>query len=372
MTAPASCATIDLAAYRNNLTQIRKHLDPATQLLAVVKANAYGHGMLPMARAAVEHGVDMLGVATVEEGIALREEGFPTPILLLFQPTPDTFSAVVEYELTVMLADVSSAEKLGAVANKHNKEVSVHCMIDTGMNRQGIDPEIAFSDVHQITRISHLDLQGLATHFPSADVIEDANTQQQIQHFKEMLSRFEREGVPFEQVHLANSAGLIHYPESHGNLVRPGLMTYGVWPGEHPAPSWDLKPVLHWDCPVTQIRHLTAGSTIGYGRTWTCEQDMDVAVLPMGYADGYPHALSNKGEVLIRGQRCPVRGSVCMDQTVVEVTHLEHIEPGDTAILIGSDGDECIRTEDLAAWAETISYEILCKIGERVQREYRD
>ncbi len=365
-----SRAIINLAAYRNNLDVIQKRIGTRTRLLVSVKADAYGHGLLPLAHAAAAYGVAFLGVATVAEGVALREGGITLPILVLFQCEADALPAVVDHDLTLMVSDLPTAEILGVLARKRSKEVAVHCMIDLGMGRQGFEGANALASIHHLSRISHLDLQGMATHFPDANKVGDAFTQTQIREFKALCKTCEKEGVPFEFIHAANSAGLVNYPDSHGDLVRPGIMTYGVWPSDVPDTHNTLQPVLRWECKVVQVRQLAPGASVGYGRTYQCEEASKVAILPIGYADGYRHNFSNKAEVLIRGVRCPVRGSVCMDQIVVDVSHLSLVQTGDTATLIGSDGDEMIRVEELAVGGGTIPYEILTSIGNRVHREY--
>ena len=364
-----SRALIDLDAYAHNLRAVAAYA-PGAAICAVVKADAYGHGALAMARAAVAQGARMLGVATVAEGIALRQGGIEAPILVLFQPGIEGLAPIVEHRLTLVLADVQTAEAMGDIAQRANRVVPVHCIVDTGMGRQGFNFATAVDDIQYITRISHIDIEGIATHFPVADRVDDAFTLEQIKEFKQVLKSLERAGIPFELAHAANSSGIVNYPASHFDMVRPGLMGYGVWPSTAPMPPGKLKPVLRWETRVTQVRDLEPGSNVGYGRTYTTPSRMVAAILPVGYADGYRHALANKAEVLIRGQRCPVRGSVCMDQIVVDVTLVPGVHTGDTAVLIGADGNDCITADELAQHAGTIPYEILTGIGNRVPRVY--
>jgi len=238
------------------------------------------------------------------------------------------------------------------------------------MGRQGFAVDGAVKDIQALTRISHIDIEGIATHFPAANEPDHAFTQDQIKQFKHVLRDIEKKGIPFETAHAANSAAVVNYPASHFDMVRPGLMTYGVAPATTPTRQ-PLKPVLRWETGVTQVRRLEAGTSVGYGRTYTTRDTLYAAILPVGYADGYRHGLGNTGDVLIHGHRCPVRGSVCMDQTVVDVTHLPRtVQPGDTATLIGQDGNERVTAEELAERCGTIAYEILTGIGPRVGREY--
>jgi len=371
MSSPApSKAIVDLDAYAHNLRVVQRYAGESAAIAAIVKANAYGHGAVPIAEKAVACGARMLGVATVDEGVELREAGIAVPILVLFQPAEDALQAVIAHRLTLVLADVATAEKLGAMAHRANRVVPVHCIVDSGMGRQGFNLVRAAQEIQYLTRISHIDIEGIATHFPSADKPDDQFTQGQIREFRHLLRELEKDGIPYELAHAANSAGIMNYASSAFDMVRPGLVTYGVWPASTPAPKGLLRPVLRWETKVTQVRELEPGSSVGYGRTYTTPDRMRAAILPVGYADGYKHALSNNAEVLIRGKRCPVRGSVCMDQVVIDVTGLD-VAAGDVVTLIGADGDDCITAEELAAHARTIPYDILTGIGNRVPREYR-
>ncbi len=365
-----SRAIIDLGAYTHNLDVVRRFVGEAAGIVAVVKANAYGHGLLPMARQAVEHGVRMLGVANVDEAVTLREAGVEAPIMVFMQPELKALGAVIEYGLRLMVSDVATTEQLGEMARRANRVVPVHCKVDSGMGRQGFPLKSAAQDLQYLTRISHIDIEGVATHFPVADKLENAFTYNQIKTFKQLLKSLNSFGIPYEMAHAANSAAIVNYQDSIFDMVRPGLITYGVWPTENVPATNLLRPVLRWETRVTQVRELDAGATIGYGRTYTTPAAMRAAVLPVGYADGYKHSLSNRAEVLVAGRRCPVRGSVCMDQIVVDVTRLPHVSSGDVATLIGTDGDESITVEELAHRADTIPYDILTGIGPRVPREY--
>ncbi len=367
-----SRVVVDLNAYAHNFQTVRRRIPAECAILAVVKANAYGHGMERVAQRALKEGAVMLGVATVDEALTLRQAGIRAPILVLVQPAEDTLGAVVEHGLRVMISSVSVAERLGALAHKANRVAPIHCKVDSGMGRQGFEIEQAVRDLHGLTRVANVDIEGVATHFPVADLQNNPHTLNQIKAFKHMLRQLDKTGVPYEFAHAANSAAIINYnPDSIFNMVRPGLMTYGVWPASTtpPGPSI-LKPVLRWETRVVLVRDLEPGSGIGYGLTYTTPDRMRAAVLPVGYADGYKHGLSNRADVLIRGKRCPVRGSVSMDQMIVEVTHVDGVAAGDVATLIGTDGDETITAAELAKNAQSIPYDILAGIGPRVHRDY--
>ncbi len=365
-----SQAIVDLSAYEYNLSVVRNLTGPGCDLAAVVKANGYGLGALPIAQRALASGARMLCVATAEEGVALREGGIEAPILVLMQSDRDSLASIIRHHLTLMLSDVKTAEVLGEMARKANQVLPVHCMVDSGFGRQGFSAETAAEDIQYLTRISHIDVEGIATHFPVANIVDDAFTYGQIRAFKHLLKQLEKEGIPYEVAHAANSAAVVNYPGSLFNMVRAGIMSYGVWPTDAPPATEMLRPVVRWETRVAQVRELEPGSTVGYGRTYTTPGRMKAAMLPIGYADGYPFSLSNKAEVLIRGKRCPIRGRVCMDQVVVDVTDVLRVEAGDIAVLLGSDGEETITVAELACQACTIPYEILTGIGPRVPRVY--
>jgi alanine racemase len=361
---------VDLNAYARNLELVRQRIPEGCGIMAIVKANAYGHGLVRIAQQAVTHGAAMLGVATVEEGITLRQAGVRTPILVLVQPMEEALAAVVEHNLRVMISDTTTAERLGEIARKANRVVPIHCKVDSGMGRQGFELDQALRNLLYLTRVSHIDIEGVATHFPVADLSGDPSTSNQIKAFKQFLRQLDKQGIPYEVAHAANSAAILNYPGSAFSMVRPGLMTYGVWPTATAPDSSPLHRVLRWETRVVLVKDLEPGSNVGYGRTYTTPERMRAAVLPVGYADGYKHSLSNRAEVLIRGRRCPVRGSVCMDQIVVDVTSVEDVAVGDMATLIGFDGNETITVEELAKHAQSIPYDILAGIGPRVHREY--
>jgi alanine racemase len=340
--------------------------------MAVVKGNGYGHGAVPLAQRAVSAGAKMLGVATVKEAVELREAGIEAPILVLVQPTEDVLSAAVEYDLRLSISDVAVAERVGELARRANRVVPIHCKIDTGMGRQGFSVDGAVSEMMHLTRISHIDIEGVWTHFAIAENARDGFTASQLRHFRHVLRLIEKEGIPYEMAHAANSAGIVNHPPAAFDMVRAGLMTYGVWPTDSPPAESSLLPVLRWETQVVLVKEIQKGDTIGYGRTFTAGEKIRVAVLPVGYADGYKHSLSNRASVLIRGKRCAVRGRISMDQTVVEVTQVPGVSIGDVATLIGSDGKESISAEELAERGGTIPYEILTGIGVRVERTYVD
>jgi len=372
MPAPAtSRALVNLGAYARNLAIVREHIPRKCGLMPVVKANAYGLGAVPVARRAVDEGAGMLAVGTVAEGAELRDAGIETPLLVTVQPSREALPAVIEYGLRVMVSDVALAERLGELARRANHVVPVHVKVDTGMGRQGLSADEAVDSLRQLTRISHIDIEGIATHFSVAEVADDPFTLNQIRTFRRLLKQAVKAGIPYEFAHAANSAALVNYAPSLLDMVRPGLLTYGVWPAEG-APTFAVQPVLRWETTVVLIKDLVAGASVGYGRTYITRERTRAALLPVGYADGYKYQLGNAADVLIRGRRCPIRGSVCMDQMVVDVTHVPEVRVGDTAVLIGADGDETVTVTELAQRAGTVPHDILAGLGRRVTREYLD
>ena len=369
-TTSSSRAIIDLDAYEHNLRVVRHIIGGQADIIAVVKAGAYGHGLLPIAIKAVQADAQMIAVASVDEGIALRDGGIEAPILVMVQPELSALPAVIEHHLTLMISDIATAEALGEMAHRDNMVVKVHCKIDSGMGRQGFALKTSADDLQYITRISPINIEGIATHFPSADQTDDVFTYNQIKNFRQLLKQLDKHGTPYEMAHAANSAAILHYPTSTFDRVRVGLLTYGVSPIKNTSPRQEFKPVLRWEAPVTQVRTLEPGTSVGYGRTYTTPTQTRIAIIPIGYADGYKHSLSNRAQVLINGVRCPIRGSVCMDQIVADVTKIPQIQAGDIATLIGRDGNDVITVEELAQHAKTIPYEILTGIGARVPREY--
>lgn len=366
----SSLAVIDLNAYAQNLSVIRECLPVTCRMAPVVKADAYGHGAAPVARCALRSGASMLAVATVGEGVELRITGITAPILVLVQPAPDLLAAAVEHDLRITVSDVATARRLGSLAGRSNRTAVVHCKIDTGMGRQGLAFDSAAAAIGEIASIPRVIVEGIATHFPVADDPEDMFTAHQIRRFRELLQNLAARGIAYGWAHAANSAAIVHFPDAAFDMVRPGLMTYGVWPGGASELEKKLRPVLRWETRVVSVRELSRGATVGYGRTYTAPASMRAAVLPVGYADGYKFALSNRGEVLIHGRRCPVLGRVSMDQIVVDVSRTAGVAPGDTATLIGADGTEAVSVSELARLAGTIPYDILTGIGRRVARVY--
>ncbi len=363
--AAATRAVIHLDAVRANFAEAERHA-PGRRVIAVVKADAYGHGMVAVG-AALESSVDLFGVASVEEGARLRAAGCRKPLMLLGAVVPDFFPALVEHDLQAMVSSVDEARGLSeaAVAAGDGKMVEMHLMLDTGMGRIGFLDE---GSLGRLSELDQIDIVGVASHYPSAD--EDADyTSGQLARF---LKRVGGAGLAPRWVHIANSAGVLGFPSEATNLVRAGLMIYGSSPlTEHQE---KLRPALTWKSRIALLRDLPPGHSISYGRTFVTGREpfTRVATVSVGYGDGYPRALSGKGTgVLVRGQRCPVLGRVTMDQIMVDVSELgDVVVPGDEVVLIGDQGRESILAAELAERAGTIAWEIFTGITQRASRVY--
>ena len=359
---------VDLNALRWNFRQIRSRVGPQVKVLSMVKANGYGHGALAISKALAAEGSDGFGVATLEEGVGLRQAGIRAPVIVLAGAYPDQVDEFFDYFLTPVIHALASLEELDATVLGRNKTLNVHLKIDTGMGRIGFLAVEFDSWLPKIKKLRALKIEGVFSHFSHAESVEGSYTRQQLQTFQSIVERLRAEGISPSLVHLANSAATITLPQAYFDMVRPGLMLYGIYPSPAMASQICLKPVLSWKTRILQLKKVPAGSSISYGQTFVTKRESLIATLPIGYADGYPRLLSNRGEVLINGRRAPVAGRVCMDLTMIDVTDIEKIQSGDEVVLLGRQGDAEISADDMATWANTISYEILTSIGARVPR----
>ena len=362
--------SIDLEALRHNYLELRRRLSPGVRFLAVVKADAYGHGLLPTARTLVEAGAEYLGVASLEEGLVLREAGIDLPILLLMGLVPEESQAAVAAELETALYRWDVAQALQEACHTQGKKARVHLKVDTGMGRLGINPSEVLPFLDSLKNSPDIEVLGIISHLAMADAADKTYTLQQLQEFLALLQAARERGWELPLSHIANSAALMDLPEAHFALVRPGISLYGSPPA--PERSWgvDLKPVMSLTTRVLQRKLLPPGSCISYSCTYTTPDWCELAVLPVGYCNGYPRLLSNRGEVLLKGRRAPIRGRVCMNLTMVEVSHIPEVAVGEPVTLLGEDGGERLTADDLAAWADTISYEIYCALGSANPRRY--
>lgn len=362
-------AEIDLKAIRHNFRQI-KRLAGKAGILAVVKADAYGHGAVEVSRALSSAGVDWLGVSDAAEGIILRQNGIKKPILLFETILPRHVKEIVDHRLTPTVCTMEMARALGRYAQKKKKTVGVHVKIDTGMRRLGVWHSEAVSFIEDVRGLAGIAVEGLYTHFPLADR-DRRFTLKQLGILEDVLRALKKKDIAIRHVHAANSMGLIGYPHPVLTLTRPGVMIYGLSPSPALRGKVTLKPVMSVKTRVIFVKDILPGEGVSYGHTFVSSRPMKVATLAIGYHDGYFRCLSNKSHVLIGGRKCPVLGTVTMDQTMVDVTHLKSVKPGDEAVVLGPQPPNSVTADDLAHWAGTINYEIVCSLGNLLPRVFK-
>lgn len=364
-------AEIDLSAIAANVALACRLAGPETRVMAVVKADAYGHGAVPVARVALAAGATWLGVAIPEEAVPLRAAGIASRILVLGPVAPEQAELVADHDLEQCVCDPAQAEALGRAARARGRVLALHLKVDTGMGRVGLRPREVHGVAEKIRALPSVRLAGLMTHFADAEAEEPGFAREQLARFADAARDLAAAGIPVPLRHAANSAALLFLPESRLDLVRPGIMLYGYHPrGPRGGPEPPLRPALRLRTAISQIRDVAQGESVSYGRTFVAPRDLRVARLPVGYADGCGRLLSNRGQVLIRGQRVPIVGRVCMDMTMVDVSGLPDVRVGDEAVLIGRQGADEITADEVAELQGTISYEVLCRIGPRVPRIY--
>jgi len=366
-------AEVNLSALAHNLGEVRRLVGPDTEVAAVVKANAYGHGLVEVAGTLLAHGADRLCVARVDEGVALREAGIDAPVLVMGFVPPPLYDTALDHDLTLTVCDPEAAAELSAAAARHGRPAPVHLKLDTGMGRLGLvtaDRDL-YRNILAIASLPHLEIEGLYTHFANADRRDKSHAQRQLVDFVEVTCTLGHDGIDIELLHAANSAALIDMPESRLNLVRPGIMLYGLYPSpEVKTRQVDLRPVMTLKAQVGFLKRVPAGWTVSYGSTYTTPAPTTLATVPCGYADGYNRRLSNRGAVLIHGRRAPVVGRVTMDQIVVDVGHIPGVAVGDEVVLFGRQGEAELHVDEVAALLDTINYEVVCAVSARVPRVY--
>jgi alanine racemase len=363
-------AEIDLDAIAHNVAALKRHVGDRVAIMAVVKSNAYGHGAEPVAHAALESGAEWLAVNRIGEGIKLRRAGIGAPILVMGYSPAASVPEAVDSDLALTVTDLALAEALSAAAGHAGKTVPVHVKVDTGMGRFGLAPEEAVEFALALARLPGLTLQGLFTHFAVADQADKSYTRRQFAIYGQVLAGLEAAGIPVPVRHVANSAATLDLPEMHLDAVRVGIALYGLRPSQEIEPAVALRPALTLKSRVGQVRRLPAGSSISYGRTFITERPSTMALISCGYGDGYARLNSNRGVVLVRGRRAPIRGRVCMDQFVVEVSDIAGVLRKDEVVLIGQQGNDRLSAEEVASWAETINYEVTTQLLPRVPRVY--
>lgn len=354
---------IDLSALRYNFSRVKERMAPGTSILGVVKSDAYGHGMVPVARELAHCGADFLAVSKCWEAFDLRESGVKLPVVVLLGVEPQDMEQAVRLGIRPVLFRLDHARMLSRIATKLGVPAPIHIKVDTGMGRLGVPCDAVGPFIDELRTLPGVVIEGVVSHMASADESDKGFADLQISRFTECLSCFTEKGVKVPYAHISNSAGVLDFPKAHFQLVRPGIMLYGSPPSDELHHPTDLRPVMSFSAKVLQVKEVPAGRPIGYGGTYVTKDTTRIATLPVGYDDGYFRALSNRGSVLLRCKRAPVIGRVSMNMITVDVTAIPEVEPDDTAVLLGAQGIHCITGEEIARLCGTISYEVFCAIG---------
>lgn len=364
-------AIVNLDNIRHNVSLMRELSGRDTKLLAVVKADAYGHGAVMIAKA-LDSLSDFYAVACIDEGIELRRGGITKPVLILGYTAPEDYGLLIDYDIRPAIYDVSEAMELSRLAAARGTAARIHIKVDTGMGRIGFFcDEDGVSAIESISRMSGIDIEGIFTHYAKADERDKTSANMQLERFRWINSRLADMGIHIPIRHISNSAGIMEMDDKDFDMVRSGIVTYGLYPSEEvDRQIADLHPAMSLVSKVIHVKNVKAGTGIGYGWSYVAERDMKVATVAAGYADGYPRAQSNIGRVIIRGQYAPIIGRVCMDQFMVDVSHIDGVKVKDDVTLWGRDGDAVITVEEVAAPANSFNYELICNVGRRVPRVY--
>lgn len=358
-----------MAALEHNIKAIKSKIAGGAKFCAVVKADAYGHGAVKVAKRALSLGADYLAVAVLSEAIELREANITAPILILGATTIEEAEAVVRYDVTQAVFTIEAASALSKAAIVQNKVAKVHLVTDTGMGRIGVRPEDAGKLAKKIAELKNIELEGMFSHFAAADESDKSFAREQLKRFKTALDAVEGEGVKLKIRHLANSAAILELPETHFDMVRAGIILYGLWPSSEVERVIELKPLMSVKARVTFVKTLYAGETVSYGCTYTAEKDTRIATLPLGYADGWSRLYAGKASVLFAGKLLPVVGRICMDQCMIDASSAPELKIGDTVTIFGA---EKITADTLAAHLGTINYEVVCMMSPRLPRVFSD
>lgn len=377
-------AEVDLSAIAHNMKEIRRITHPVARLMAIVKANAYGHGAVPVSRTVVENGAEMLGVARIAEAVELRQSGIRVPIVVLGYVPFDCLQDLWEFDVSTTVYSVAMARVMSRAASRAGKKIRIHLKLDTGMGRLGIllpflavpdaSPKLdaAAAEAVSIIRLPGLELEGAFTHFAAADMAEKTFSRRQFESFMAFLEMLETLGVEIPMRHAANTAAIIELPETHLDLVRPGIGIYGYYPSDEVHRGvLSLKPAMTLKTRIIHLKNVPAGFKVSYGMTYETKKPTTIATVASGYADGVNRLLSNSGCMLVRGCRAPVVGRICMDQTMLDVGHVPHVALEDEAVIFGRQGESLMGADAVAALYHTISYEVVSAVGCRVPRMYR-
>jgi len=361
---------VDLDAIYDNVCNLKATLNDNVKFLGVVKGDGYSHGIIPVTKTMLEAGADYLAVAIPEEGVEIRRAGIDANILVLGLCLKQSFPLAIEYDLTLAVCEKDNILQLQEAAEKAGEKVKVHIKIDSGMGRIGVRTDEELNEVlDTIAECDNIILEGVFTHFATADEEDKSKTYKQIDKFEHMLAIIKRRGLNL-LIHAANSAATLDYKQTHYDMVRPGICSYGYYPSDCVSRNVKLKPAFEWRTKISYLKQIEKGDSVGYGFNYEAEDIRKIATLPVGYADGYKRDIGNNGYVLIRGQKAPVVGKVCMDQCMVDVTNIKDVKTGDDVILIGKSGKESITIETMANWLNESKYEMLAVITKRVPRIY--
>lgn len=366
-------AQIDLDAAAHNMRQIRKHVGPDVKIAAVVKANAYGHGSVELAKTFAENGADCFAVSSLDEAVELRRYAhIDKEIFILGHTDARRTEELLTYDIEPAVFNLKNAEFFSQEAQRLGKTLRVHIAVDTGMSRVGFQVnEFSVSEIKAIAALPNIEIRGMFTHFAVSDIKDKTFTREQYGHFRWMCKRMEEEGIHIALRHCCNSAAALELPEYYCDMVRPGIIMYGCEPSpDVDINPYDLRPVMSLRCCIAHVKLIDAGATVSYGRHYTAPSRRKIATLPVGYADGYSRILSGKVDVLYHGHRVPQVGAICMDQCMIDVSGEANVHAGDEVVLFGRQGDSFIPIEEIAAACGTINYEIMCNISRRVPRVY--
>jgi len=369
MFVPVTRAEINLQALQSNFYQVKHRVGEHVKVMGIVKANAYGHGLLEISEALMRFGVDYLGVGFLQEGIQLRQEGIQVPILVLGGVLGSQIKEFLRYDLDITIASAQIAERIDhEAATNGSHRAKVHLKVDTGMERIGVHHENALQFVERVSKLKHLVVKGVYSHFATSDERDKSFAYLQLEHFNNVLQSIHKQGIEIPYVHIANSGAILDLPDSYFTMVRPGILLYGIYPSQETSASILVRPVLSLKSKVVFMKNVQAHTSISYGRKHFTTTSTRIVTVPIGYGDGYSRRLTNQAEVIIGDHRYPVVGSICMDQIMVDVGEGGNVHVGDDVVLLGTHGDQSISVWDLADKLETIPYEVLTGIATRVPR----
>lgn len=374
MDKPLVQAEIRLDAIQKNIQTLNNLTTPATRFMAVVKADAYGHGAVPVAKAALDSGADWLGVARIEEAAELRQAGITAPILVFGYIGPDAVLRAADLDLVITLWDEKIARDLSRALSLENRQIKAHLKVDTGMGRIGMvadNPENILQKTENILQLGNIELEGLYTHFAGADGKDPAYTEQQIKKFDHLIEQFRQHNITFKICHAANSAAIIKFPQAHYDMVRAGIAIYGCHPSNRAEDTTvPLFPAMTIKSIITSVKEVPKGFSVSYGMTYQTKQATRLASVPFGYADGFSRHFSSNGAMLVNGKKAPIVGRVCMDQTMIDIGEIQPVAPGDEVVIMGGQKDAVITAEELGRQIQTINYEIIASLTARVARFY--